>query len=292
MIEWLLQRLEMDPTEAFSERELRQHDADAFTQLRRERFLRRDAIPAGPVHRVVDGRSIIYVQTPDGDRVGVDLDDPESDPLDFEEAASWRLHLPTLIAAFRQMHDLVGQSGPLDDRLHLVGERATEHRTSEGWVLAFLRPGSESVTRLASLPTLTGGRYGSFRVLCPSFQLAPNDAALLRDASISVGPLGSPSKPSAPASAEWSHSTLYDSITWDGRTRKLTKREAAVVQALDEARAKHPVLSLRELAEAADLPTVRRLQDLFSRRNRDLIGTLVADEGRGRYRLNVTRPPN
>jgi hypothetical protein len=292
MIEWLLRRLEMDPTEAFSERELRQCDADAFDELRRGRFLRRDAIPAGPVHRVVDGRSVIYVQTPDGDRVGLDLDDPESDPLDFADAASWRLHLPTLLEALRQLHDLLGKSEQFDDRLHLVGERATEHQTLEGWVLAFLRPGSESVTRLASLPTLTGGRYGSFRVLCPSFQLAPNDAALLRDASISVGPLDSPSKPSTPASAEWSHSILYDSITWDGRTRKLTKSEAAVVRALDEARSKHPVLSLRELADAADRPSVRRLQDLFSRRNRDLIGTLIADDGRGRYRLNITRPPN
>lgn len=292
MIEWLLQRLEMDPTEAFSERELRHRDADAFAELRRERFLRRDAIPAGPVHRVVDGRSVVYVQTPDGDRVGLDLDDPESDPLDFAEAASWRLHIPTLLEALRQLHDLVGQSGQLDDRLHLVGERVTEQRTSEGWVLAFLRPGSESVTRLASLPTLTGGRYGSFRVLSPSFQLAPNDAALLRGAAISVGPLGSPTKPPAPVSAEWSHSALFDSITWDGRTRDLTKSEAAVVRALDDARSKHPVLSLRELADAADRPSVRRLQDLFSRRNRDLIGTLIADEGRGRYSLNVTRPPN
>ncbi|MGE0227645.1 MAG: hypothetical protein AB7I38_13400 [Dehalococcoidia bacterium] len=293
MIEWLLQRLEIDPSEAFSERDLRDCDADGFAELRRERLLRRDPIPHAPFHRVVDGRSVIFLEAPDGDRVGLDPDDPESDPIEFEEAASWRLHMPTVIEGLRQLHRLAGPTRQLDERLHLIGERALEDRRGEAWVLAFLVPGSEAVTLLAGLPLFLGDRYELTRVVCPSFRLSPNDAALLRTSGITVGPLRSPAELPPAQEDGWSHSTHYDSITWDGRTRVLTRTEASVVKALDEARlGRHPVLSLRELAEITERTSARRLAEFFSSRNRDLIGTLVLDEGRGQYRLNVSHPPN
>jgi hypothetical protein len=182
---------------------------------------------------------------------------------------------------------------PIDERLHLIGERVTEDRKVEAWILAFLRPDGPSVGLLASLPTLAGERYRRFQVLCPTFQLVPTDAALLRAAGIFVSPSGSPSTTPSVPREDWSHSVLYDSITWDGRTHVLTKTEAAVVKALDEARLSgHPVLSLREIADAADRLSVRRLRDLLSERNRDLLRTLITAEGQGRYRLKVARTPD
>ena len=193
MIDWLLQRLEIDPTESFSERELRRQDAGGFAELRRDRILRRDPIPPGPIHRIVDGRSVIYIQTPDGDRVGIDPDDPESDAVAFEEAACWRLHVSSVVEGLRRTHRLTGHARQIDERLHLLGERVTEDRTVEGWVLAFLRPGGNSVGLLASLPTLAGERYRRFHVLCPTFQVVPTDGALLRAAGIFVSSLDLPS---------------------------------------------------------------------------------------------------
>jgi hypothetical protein len=84
---------------------------------------------------------------------------------------------------------------------------------------------------------------------------------------------------------ERSHSPDYRSVSWDGRTYRLTAMQAAVVRMLWEAwEAGTPDVGQHTLLEAAD-SCADRLRDVF--RHCQAWGTLVVPGGsKGTFRLN------
>lgn len=284
----VLRRLEKNPTAAFSRGE-----CEGF---------RDKLVPEGLFRRmpqeeslIRDGRVVTLIAEDDGYFTALDQDDPDyAERLTPDDLDLFEIDIARLIDAIRDASGLLGPHGRLTDRLLLLGERDEV----EAVFLALLPNGGAVLPTVASLPTLTSSKYGTFYVVFPSLAPQPSEARVLESMGIltltmdsanplriDLGRVHTPQERQSASVPNFSHSDGYSSVTLNGRHFSLAGSEARVVELLDRARLRgSPEVSWQSLV--AQIPTSPRgMSDVF--RRVPAWKELIAQPRQGVYRLNM-----
>ena len=295
----MLTRLERFPSAVFRESALRELFPEEFQRTLQQAIIARIRPESGVTSLVRGSRRLTLV--PDGAAyLGLDEEEPDAAPdqISHEELASWRVRMDAICAQFRVRNQLDGPSGPLHDRLYLLGEASPDRAV----VLALLCHESSGIGMLRALPSLVSRAYSEYLVVCPSFQVPPVERRALESLGVKSAVMDKAEPfllPAWPAIAPddgrtkrtFKHSDKYSSVTIGEIPFTLTEAQAAVVKTLHRASTSGwPDVRWEEIA--ASLKTTPRgettpakMSDVF--KGVSNWGDLIVSRRRRTYRLNL-----
>lgn len=283
-----LERLEKNPNAIFQWSEITDVDASLRDIVFRRVHCDTDLVRAG--------RLVTLVLGDNGSFEALDEDDPDYvEELSPDDVTRFRLNLEALADCIRSTSSLTGPSGPLVERLYLLGERPS----GQAVVLALYPEARSAIANLKALPSLTSSTYTHFDVFCPTLTLPAAELRVLESLRVHASTM-EPTDPfrlplsraldkepeAADVSDDFEHSDGYTSVRIRSFRLTLNTTEAMVVECLDRARLRGmPDVAWHEIASR--LPAMpRSMSDVFQRTPH--WKELIASPRRGIYRLNLS----